>query len=194
MPSEITMPQQSDTMTEGTVVKWRKQEGDKVKSGETIAEIETDKAVMEMEAFEGGTLAHIAVKEGEKFDSRPKTQPTPAQQETDKQTWSAVVKAEISTFRDRSTTRRVFCSSPPRRASSATTPFCRRAGLTGSAAGARWAGTVFGADAEGCGEKSVARAKTSPHPDTRNNTPPMTRHRLAVTSWSTAPWLRVGCR
>src|SRR3954468_12689615 len=66
MPVEITMPQQSDTMTEGTVVKWRKNEGDKVKAGETIAEIETDKAVMEMEAFEGGTLAHVAVKEGEK--------------------------------------------------------------------------------------------------------------------------------
>src|SRR4051794_35325528 len=66
MPAEITMPQQSDTMTEGTVVKWRKREGDKVKSGETIAEIETDKAVMEMEAFESGTLAAVVVKEGEK--------------------------------------------------------------------------------------------------------------------------------
>src|SRR3954468_117657 len=66
MPVEITMPQQSDTMTEGTVVKWRKKEGDKVKAGETIAEIETDKAVMEMEAFESGTLALIMVKEGEK--------------------------------------------------------------------------------------------------------------------------------
>jgi pyruvate dehydrogenase E2 component (dihydrolipoamide acetyltransferase) len=66
MPVEITMPQQSDTMTEGTVVKWRKSEGDKVKAGEIVAEIETDKAVMEMEAFEGGTLAHVAVKEGEK--------------------------------------------------------------------------------------------------------------------------------
>src|SRR6478609_5200313 len=66
MPVEITMPQQSDTMTEGTVVKWRKIEGDKVKAGETIAEIETDKAVMEMEAFESGTLAVIVVKEGEK--------------------------------------------------------------------------------------------------------------------------------
>src|SRR6476659_10186009 len=66
MPVEITMPQQSDTMTEGTVVKWRKKEGDKVKSGETIAEIETDKAVMEMEAFESGTLAAIVVGEGTK--------------------------------------------------------------------------------------------------------------------------------
>src|SRR5437773_2788542 len=66
MPSEITMPQQSDTMTEGTVVKWLKKEGDKVKEGEVIAEIETDKATMEMEAFETGTLAVIAVPEGQK--------------------------------------------------------------------------------------------------------------------------------
>src|SRR6266576_1721289 len=66
MPSEITMPQLSDTMTEGTVVKWLKKEGDKVKSGEVIAEIETDKATMEMEAFEGGTIAKITAPEGTK--------------------------------------------------------------------------------------------------------------------------------
>src|SRR2546421_3488045 len=66
MPSEITMPQLSDTMSEGTLVKWHKKEGDKVKAGEEIAEVETDKATMPMEAFESGTLAFIAVKEGEK--------------------------------------------------------------------------------------------------------------------------------
>src|SRR5688572_24104014 len=66
MPVEITMPQLSDTMTEGTVVKWHKKEGDKVKEGEKIADVETDKAVMEMESFESGTLAHIAVQEGGK--------------------------------------------------------------------------------------------------------------------------------
>src|SRR5262245_3053054 len=66
MPVEITMPQLSDTMSEGTVVKWLKKEGDKVKAGETIAEVETDKATMEMEAFEGGTLAVIDAKEGSK--------------------------------------------------------------------------------------------------------------------------------
>jgi pyruvate dehydrogenase E2 component (dihydrolipoamide acetyltransferase) len=66
MPTEIKMPQQSDTMTEGTVVAWRKKEGDKVKQGEIVAEIETDKAVMEMEAFEGGTLAAVLVAEGQK--------------------------------------------------------------------------------------------------------------------------------
>src|SRR3954470_10630052 len=66
MPSEITMPQLSDTMTEGTVIKWHKKEGEKVKTGEEIADIETDKATMPMEAFESGTLAVIAVAEGQK--------------------------------------------------------------------------------------------------------------------------------
>lgn len=66
MPNEITMPQLSDTMSEGTVVKWHKKEGDKVKAGEEIADVETDKATMPMEAFEGGTLAAILVPEGGK--------------------------------------------------------------------------------------------------------------------------------
>src|SRR5881275_2241044 len=66
MPYQVTMPQQSDTMTEGTVVRWLKKEGDKLKEGDVIAEIETDKATMEMEAFESGTLAVIAVPEGQK--------------------------------------------------------------------------------------------------------------------------------
>jgi pyruvate dehydrogenase E2 component (dihydrolipoamide acetyltransferase) len=60
------MPQLSDTMSEGTVVKWLKKEGDKVKAGEEIAEIETDKATMPMESFEDGTLAVIVAKEGAK--------------------------------------------------------------------------------------------------------------------------------
>jgi dihydrolipoamide dehydrogenase len=66
MPAEVTMPQLSDTMTEGTVVKWLKKEGDRVKANEKIAEVETDKAIMEMEAFDSGTLALILVKEGGK--------------------------------------------------------------------------------------------------------------------------------
>src|SRR4051812_15963514 len=66
MAAEITMPQLSDTMAEGTVVKWHKKEGDKVKSGEEIADVETDKAVMPMESFESGTLAVIVAKEGDK--------------------------------------------------------------------------------------------------------------------------------
>jgi dihydrolipoamide dehydrogenase len=67
MPAEVTMPQLSDTMTEGTVVKWHKKEGDKIKAGEEIADVETDKATMPMESFESGTLAVIKVKEGEKI-------------------------------------------------------------------------------------------------------------------------------
>jgi pyruvate dehydrogenase E2 component (dihydrolipoamide acetyltransferase) len=60
------MPQLSDTMTEGTVVKWHKKEGEKVKAGEEIADVETDKATMPMEAFDAGTLAYVAVAEGQK--------------------------------------------------------------------------------------------------------------------------------
>jgi dihydrolipoamide dehydrogenase len=66
MPAEVTMPQLSDTMTEGTVVKWHKKEGDKIKAGDELADVETDKAVMPMEAFESGTLAVIKIKEGGK--------------------------------------------------------------------------------------------------------------------------------
>jgi pyruvate dehydrogenase E2 component (dihydrolipoamide acetyltransferase) len=66
MPFEITMPQLSDTMTEGTVIKWLKKEGDKIKSGEVVGEIETDKANMDMECGEAGTLAQILVPEGGK--------------------------------------------------------------------------------------------------------------------------------
>ena len=66
MPFEITMPQLSDTMTEGTLVKWLKAEGEAVAEGEMVAEVETDKATMEMEAGdEAGTLAAVLAKEGE---------------------------------------------------------------------------------------------------------------------------------
>ena len=61
---EIQMPKLSDTMTEGTLVSWKKKKGDKVSAGEVIAEIETDKATMEYEAIEDGTLAKIVVPEG----------------------------------------------------------------------------------------------------------------------------------
>lgn len=58
------MPKLSDTMTEGVVAKWHKKVGDKVKSGEVLADIETDKATMEFESFQNGTLLHIGVQEG----------------------------------------------------------------------------------------------------------------------------------
>ena len=65
---EIQMPKLSDTMTEGTLVTWKKKKGDKVSAGEVIAEIETDKATMEWESPEDGTLTEIFVKEGEKVN------------------------------------------------------------------------------------------------------------------------------
>jgi pyruvate dehydrogenase E2 component (dihydrolipoamide acetyltransferase) len=61
----ITMPKMSDTMTEGTIVAWHKKEGDTVKSGDLLAEVATDKATMELESYEDGTLLYIGVKEGE---------------------------------------------------------------------------------------------------------------------------------
>ncbi|MCB0401502.1 MAG: pyruvate dehydrogenase complex dihydrolipoamide acetyltransferase [Flavobacteriales bacterium] len=60
----VKMPKLSDTMTDGVVAKWHKKVGDQVKSGELLAEIETDKATMEFESFEDGVLLHIGVPEG----------------------------------------------------------------------------------------------------------------------------------
>jgi pyruvate dehydrogenase E1 component beta subunit len=64
MPINILMPALSPTMEEGNLAKWLKKEGDKVKPGDVIAEIETDKATMEVEAVDEGTLAKILVAEG----------------------------------------------------------------------------------------------------------------------------------
>ena len=64
MPIEITMPALSPTMTEGNLAKWVKKEGDKIKAGDVIAEIETDKATMEVEAVDEGTLGKIIVPAG----------------------------------------------------------------------------------------------------------------------------------
>jgi pyruvate dehydrogenase E2 component (dihydrolipoamide acetyltransferase) len=61
----VNMPRLSDTMEEGVVAKWLKQVGDKVEEGDILAEIETDKATMEFESFNEGTLLHIGVQEGE---------------------------------------------------------------------------------------------------------------------------------
>ena len=60
----VRMPKLSDTMTDGVVAKWHKKVGDKVKSGELLADIETDKATMEFESFQEGTILHIGVEAG----------------------------------------------------------------------------------------------------------------------------------
>src|SRR3954469_21684659 len=64
MPINITMPALSPTMEEGNLAKWLVKEGDTVKSGDVIAEIETDKATMEVEAVDEGTVAKIVVPAG----------------------------------------------------------------------------------------------------------------------------------
>ena len=65
---ELQMPKLSDTMTEGTLVAWKKKKGDQVSAGEVLAEIETDKATMEWESSEDGTLSEIYVQEGGKVN------------------------------------------------------------------------------------------------------------------------------
>src|SRR6266849_5059848 len=65
---EIQMPKLSDTMSEGTLVAWKKKKGDQVSAGEVLAEIETDKATMEWESPEDGTLTEIYVEEGGKVN------------------------------------------------------------------------------------------------------------------------------
>src|SRR6056297_111401 len=64
MAEIVRMPKLSDTMTEGVVAEWHKKVGDEVKSGELLAEIETDKATMEFESFQDGVLLHIGVEKG----------------------------------------------------------------------------------------------------------------------------------
>src|SRR6187401_3217922 len=65
MAEIVRMPKMSDTMTEGVIAKWHKKVGDTVKSGELMAEIETDKATMDYESFNAGTILYLGAKEGE---------------------------------------------------------------------------------------------------------------------------------
>ncbi len=69
MASRVVMPKLTDTMEEGVVLKWKRAEGDKVSAGDVLAEIETDKAVMDLEAFASGVLRKLLVKEGETVPS-----------------------------------------------------------------------------------------------------------------------------
>ncbi|MGY4536090.1 pyruvate dehydrogenase E2 component (dihydrolipoamide acetyltransferase) [Mucilaginibacter sp. UYNi724] len=64
MAEVVKMPKMSDTMTEGVLAKWHKKVGDKVKSGDVLAEIETDKATMDFESYQDGTLLYVGVEEG----------------------------------------------------------------------------------------------------------------------------------
>src|SRR5690625_4200296 len=65
MAIKIEMPKLSDTMEEGVIAKWNIKEGDKVSAGDIIAEVETDKATMEVETFDEGTVLKILVEEGD---------------------------------------------------------------------------------------------------------------------------------
>src|SRR4026208_1792832 len=67
MAEVILMPRLSDTMTEGVIAAWHKKVGDSVKKGDLLAEVETDKATMELESYKDGTLLHIGIDKGGKL-------------------------------------------------------------------------------------------------------------------------------
>jgi pyruvate dehydrogenase E2 component (dihydrolipoamide acetyltransferase) len=101
MAEVVRMPKMSDTMTEGVLVKWHKKVGDNVKAGDVVAEVETDKATMDFESFQEGTLLYVGVeegstipvdaviavlgKQGEDFQSLLKDAPAPAKKEAVKE-------------------------------------------------------------------------------------------------------------
>jgi len=107
------MPKLSDTMTEGTLLRWHKKKGDKIAVGDILAEVETDKATMEMESFEEGTLADVFVAEGgkvlvgaplalilgegEKAGDKPKSSPAPSSATADAA--ASVARPAVSTGR-----------------------------------------------------------------------------------------------
>src|SRR5512133_735648 len=64
MPKPINMPKLSDEMTEGKIAEWLKNEGDEVKAGDIVAQVETEKATLDVEAFEGGVLLAVVVEKG----------------------------------------------------------------------------------------------------------------------------------
>lgn len=112
MAEIVRMPKMSDTMTEGVVAKWHKKIGDNIKSGELVAEIETDKATMEFESYQSGTLLYMGVQEGKSIpvnavlailgapgedykallESEVATAPAPAKEEVKKE----IPKTEVS--------------------------------------------------------------------------------------------------
>ena len=67
MAEKILMPRLSDTMTEGVIAAWHKKVGDKIKKGDLLAEVETDKATMELESYKDGVLLHIGTEKGGKL-------------------------------------------------------------------------------------------------------------------------------
>jgi len=120
---EIQMPKLSDTMTEGTVVAWKKKKGEKVAAGDVIAEIETDKATMEWESPEEGVLTEIFVEEGGKVNVGERLafigaegETAPAKEEAPKE------KAQAETEKPQSATRQQPETAPPSEDKKSVTP------------------------------------------------------------------------
>jgi pyruvate dehydrogenase E2 component (dihydrolipoamide acetyltransferase) len=176
MAKDILMPLLSPSMTEGTLVKWLKKEGDAVKSGDVLAEVETDKATMDLEAFDSGILRKILVPDGskvavqskigiigtkdEKIDesasapapAAPKSEEAPAKKEEAKPAPAATPAALTSTSSSNGS--RVKAS--PLAKKVADEKGVKLAGLTGTGPGGRIVKKdVLGAPAGGSGSSSI---------------------------------------
>ncbi len=137
--SEVNMPRLSDTMEEGTIARWLKSPGDEIKKGDILAEIETDKATMDLEAYEAGTLQQILVQEGETVPigqavaligsgaaAQPAAQPAPVTAKTGADGAGATPAAPVeSPPKAETSTRCARRSRAPALCSSTTSPSCR---------------------------------------------------------------------
>jgi biotin carboxyl carrier protein len=106
MAEVILMPRLSDTMTEGVIAEWHKKVGDQVKKGELLAEVETDKATMDLESYKDGTLLYTGTTKGGKIQvndrrSRVVRMPLPQPQPRLSPFRRALLQAEASTYPNR---------------------------------------------------------------------------------------------
>ena len=150
MPINILMPALSPTMEKGNLAKWLKKEGDKVKPGDVIAEIETDKATMEVEAIDEGMLAKIVVPEG--------TQDVPVNQ------LIAVLAGEGEDVKARGRRAAASARRAPKAATAPAAAEARRTGACSSARGEACAHRTPRAAAPGAQRRSTAQANGQARP------------------------------
>ena len=98
MAEVIRMPRMSDTMEEGVLIAWHKKVGDAVKAGDVLAEVETDKATMDLESFQEGTLLHLGVKEGDSVQLKCIAKANPKVQGITWEYQVGLIEAEIINF------------------------------------------------------------------------------------------------
>ena len=173
MSVNIEMPKLSDTMTEGTLIKWHKKLGDSVEIGDILAEIETDKATMEMEAFDDGVITEILINEGERapiggflaiLDGDSGATPAPTPEATIVPAAATAAPAAVSTAATSATPQ------PSTGDRLKVSPLARKVAVDlgvnlTSVAGSGPAGRIVKKDVETAASAPAAKASTPPSPD-----------------------------